>query len=50
MLSKLKQGQLMELRTGDLFRFLNLLNQDVEIVIRDRSEESLAKTLNIMSF
>jgi len=49
MLSKLKRGQLRELGTGELFRFLNLLNQDVEIIIRDRSEESLAKTLNIMS-
>jgi hypothetical protein len=48
-LSKLKRGQLRELETGELFRFLNLLNQDVEIIIRDRSEESLAKTLNIMS-
>ena len=43
-LSKLKRGQLRELNTGELFRFLNLLNQDVEIIIRDRSEESLAKT------
>ena len=48
-LSKLKRGQLRELKTGELFRFLNLLNQDVEIIIRDRSKESLAKTLNIMS-
>ena len=48
-LSKLKRGQLRELGTGELFRFLNLLNQDVEIIISDRSEESLAKTLNIIS-
>ncbi|MEB3121992.1 MAG: helix-turn-helix transcriptional regulator [Snowella sp.] len=47
-LSKLKRGQLGELGTGELFRFLNLLNQDVEIIIRDRLEESLAKTLNII--
>jgi predicted XRE-type DNA-binding protein len=47
-LSKLKRGQLKELEIVELFRFLNLLNQDVEIIIRDRSKESLAKTLNIM--
>jgi len=34
MLSKLKRGQLRELKTGDLFRFLHLLNQDVEIISR----------------
>ena len=49
MLSKLKRGQLRELETGELFRFVDLLNQDVEIIIRDRSKESLTKTLNIMS-
>ncbi|MEB3310859.1 MAG: helix-turn-helix transcriptional regulator [Snowella sp.] len=48
-LSKLKRGQLSKLETGELVRFLNLLNQDVEIIIRDRSKESLVKTLNIMS-
>ena len=49
MLSKLKRGQLRELETGELFRFVDLLNQDVEIIIRDRSKESLTKKLNIMS-
>lgn len=48
-LSKLKRGQLRELEIGELFGFLNLLNQDVEIIIRDRAKESLTKTLNIMS-
>lgn len=48
-LSKLKRGQLKELEIGELFRFLNLLNQDVEIIIRDLTKESLAKTLNIIS-
>ena len=43
-LSKLKRGQLRELGTGELFRFLNLLNQDVEIIIRDRSEERQFKS------
>jgi predicted XRE-type DNA-binding protein len=48
MLSKLKRGQLRELETGELFCFVNLLNQDVEIIIRDRPKERLAQTLNIM--
>jgi len=42
-LSKLKRGQLRELEIGELFRFVNLLNQDVEIIIRDRSKQSLLK-------
>ena len=45
----LKRGQSRELKTGEFCRFLNLLNQDVEIIIRDRTKESLAKTLNIIS-
>jgi predicted XRE-type DNA-binding protein len=37
-LSKLKRGQLRKLEIGELLNFLNLLNQDVEIIIRNRSK------------
>ncbi len=36
-ISKLIRGQLREFSTDRLFRFLNALNQDVEIVVRDKS-------------
>ena len=35
--SKLLRGQLRDFSTDRLFRFLNALDQDVEIVVRDKS-------------
>ncbi len=36
-ISKLMRGQLREFSTDRLFRFLNALNQDIEIVVPDKS-------------
>mgnify|MGYP006267018115 CR=1 FL=1 len=49
-ISKLIRGQLREFSTDRLFRFLNALNQDVEIVIRAKPESRPKATLSVMSF
>ncbi len=46
--SKLIRGQLREFSTERLFRFLNALNQDVEIVIRPKPGTRQQATLSVV--
>jgi predicted XRE-type DNA-binding protein len=41
--SKLLRGQLEDFSTDHLFRFLNALNQDIEIVIRQKTDSEKAE-------
>ena len=47
-ISKLMRGQLREFSTDRLFRFLNALNQDVEIVIREKPLSRLLAHLSVV--
>jgi predicted XRE-type DNA-binding protein len=46
--SKLIRGQLREFSTDRLFRFLNALHQDVEIVIRQKPRTRQQATLSVI--
>jgi len=46
--SKLIRGQLREFSTDRLFRFLNALNQDVEIIIRPKPGTRQQATLSVI--
>ena len=46
--SKLLRGQLREFSTDRLFRFLNALNQDVEIVIRQKPGTRQQATVSVI--
>ena len=46
--SKLIRGQLREFSTDRLFRFLNALNQDVEIVIRQKPRTRQQAILSVI--
>lgn len=46
--SKLIRGQLREFSTDRLFRFLNALNQDVEIVIRQKPRTRQQATVSVI--
>ncbi len=46
--SKLLRGQLREFSTDRLFRFLNALNQDVEIVIRQKPRIRQQATVSVI--
>ena len=46
--SKLLRGQLREFSTDRLFRFLNALNQDVEIVIRQKPGTRRQATVSVI--
>ena len=48
-ISKLMRGQLREFSTDRLFRFLNAMNQDVEIVIREKPQERKQATLSVIA-
>ncbi|GBF80760.1 helix-turn-helix domain-containing protein [Aphanothece sacrum] len=48
-ISKLIRGQLREFSTDRLFRFLNALNQDVEIVITSKPESRPKAILTVIS-
>lgn len=45
--SKLIRGQLREFSTDRLFRFLNVLDQDIEIVIREKPNTRRQATLSV---
>lgn len=47
-ISKLVRGQLREFSTDRLFRFLNALNQDVEIVIREKPRTRRQARLSVV--
>ena len=47
-ISKLLRGQLREFSTDRLFRFLNALNQDVEIVIRQKPGTRQQATVSVI--
>ena len=47
-ISKLVRGQLREFSTDRLFRFLNALHQDVEIVIRPTPDARRQATLRVI--
>lgn len=46
-ISKLMRGQLREFSTDRLFRFLKALNQDVEIVVREKPQSKAQATLSV---
>lgn len=46
--SKLIRGQLREFSTDRLFRFLNALNQDIEIVIKEKPRSRRQATLSVV--
>jgi predicted XRE-type DNA-binding protein len=48
-ISKLIRGQLREFSTDRLFRFLNAMNQDVEIVIREKPQERKQAILSVIA-
>ncbi len=48
-ISKLMRGQLREFSTDRLFRFLNAMNQDVEIVIREKPQERKQAILSVIA-
>jgi len=48
--SKLIRGQLREFSTDRLFRFLNALNQDVEIVIKQKPRIRQQATLSVIQY
>ena len=48
--SKLIRGQLREFSTDRLFRFLNALNQDVEIVIKQKPGIRQQATLSVIQY
>ena len=47
-ISKLLRGQLREFSTDRLFRFLNALNHDIEIVIREKPRLKRQATLSVV--
>lgn len=47
--SKLVRGQLREFSTGRLFRFLNALNQDIEIVIKEKPRSRRLAILSVIA-
>jgi len=47
-ISKLMRGQLREFSTDRLFRFLNALNQDIEIVVREKPRTRQQATLSVV--
>lgn len=47
-ISRLIRGQLREFSTERLFRFLNALNQDIEIVIKQKPETRQRATLSVI--
>ena len=47
-ISKLVRGQLREFSTDRLFRFLNALDQDIEIIIREKPNTRQQATLNVI--
>ncbi len=48
-ISKLMRGQLREFSTDRLFRFLNAMNQDVEIGIREKPQERKQAILSVIA-
>ncbi len=48
-ISKLMRGQLREFSTDRLFRFLNAMNQDVEIIIREKPQERKQAILSVIA-
>lgn len=48
-ISKLMRGQLREFSTDRLFRFLNAMNQDIEIVIREKPQERKQAILSVIA-
>ena len=48
-ISKLLRGQLREFSTDRLFRFLNALNQDVEIVIKSKPRSRRQATVSVVA-
>lgn len=48
-ISKLIRGQLREFSIDRLLRFLNALNQDIEIIIKEKPHTQRQATLNISS-
>lgn len=48
-ISKLLRGQLREFSTDRLFRFLNALNQDVEIVVREKPKSKQHAEVSVVS-
>ena len=47
-ISRLIRGQLREFSTERLFRFLNALNQDIEIIIKQKPETRQRATLSVI--
>jgi predicted XRE-type DNA-binding protein len=47
--SKLLRGQLKDFSTDRLFRFLNALNQDIEIVIKPKSDRDKVAEIRILA-
>lgn len=47
-ISKLVRGQLREFSTDRLFRFLKALNQDIQIIIREKPRKQLRATLSVV--
>jgi len=47
-ISKLMRGRLREFSAERLFRFLNALNQDIEIVIREKPQERPQAILSVV--
>ena len=47
-ISKLMRGQLREFSIDRLFRFLNALNQDIEIVIREKPKTRRQATVSVI--